>query len=75
VEDIAAGFVGDVGDLMKLVLAKKGIRPIPGVDQKLGHELADCLWSILILADKYEIDLENSFVTAMNELEHRLAQK
>jgi hypothetical protein len=28
-EDIALGFVGDVGDLMKLVLAHEGVRNIP----------------------------------------------
>ena len=43
-EQIAQGFVGDVGDLMKLVLAKSGVRKIDDVEAKLAHELADCLW-------------------------------
>jgi hypothetical protein len=39
--------VGDVGDLMKLVMAKEGAREIQDVDEKLQHELAACLWSVL----------------------------
>lgn len=34
-EEIALGFVGDVGDLMKLILAQEGVRAIPGARTKL----------------------------------------
>jgi hypothetical protein len=34
-EEIALGFVGDVGDLMKIVQAKNGIRALPGDVDKL----------------------------------------
>jgi NTP pyrophosphatase (non-canonical NTP hydrolase) len=61
--------------LMKLVIAKSGVRDIENVDQKLSHELADCLWSVLVLADKYGVDLEKAFVETMSELEERIAAK
>lgn len=61
-EELALGFVGDVGDLAKLIQANAGIRDIEDCKAKLGHELADCLWSIMILADKCGIDLEAEFV-------------
>ncbi|WP_228838328.1 hypothetical protein [Nocardia amamiensis] len=32
------------------------------------HELADCLWSILILGHRYEVDIEAAFTKAMGEL-------
>ena len=53
--ELAQGFVGDVGDLMKLVMAKEGLRPTKAqnLDAALAHELADCLWSFLLLADAY----------------------
>lgn len=70
--EIAQGFVGDVGDLMKLVMAKEGIRTIEGVDEKLAHELSDCLWSILVLADKYGVDLENVFPANMGLLKEQI---
>lgn len=68
-----AGFVGDVGDLSKLVMARAGYRDKEGIDEKLAHELSDCLWSILVLADKLDVDLETSFEKTMKELEARLA--
>ena len=55
------GFVGDVGDLAKLVMAQEGAREIPGGLGALGHELADCLWSVLVLSDVYGIDLAEEF--------------
>ena len=74
-EEIALGFVGDVGDLMKLVAAKEGVRGIDKVDDKLTHELADCLWSICVLADLYHIDLESAFTITMNQIEDHIANQ
>ncbi len=71
-EELALGFVGDVGDLVKLVQAKNGVRTIDNVDEKLAHELADCLWSVIILADAYGVDLEQAFLQTMSDLEDAL---
>ncbi len=73
-EEIMQGFVGDVGDLMKLVMAKAGARQIEEVDRKLAHELSDCLWSVLVLAKLYEVNLEKEFFTTMTEVELKLAK-
>ena len=67
-EEIALGFIGDVGDLAKLVMAHSGMRDIPDAEAKLAHELADCLWSILVLAHLYDVDLEREFLQTMDEL-------
>lgn len=72
-EEVALGFVGDVGDLMKLVQAKAGVRAIPDADAKLAHELADCLWSVMTLARLHEVDLEAAFTSTMDELEASVA--
>lgn len=66
------GFVVDVGDLMKLVMAKAGARPVDDVQAKLAHELSDCLWSVLVLAKAYDVDLEKEFVKTMDEIEAKL---
>jgi hypothetical protein len=63
------GLVVDVGDLMRLVMAKNNLRKAENVDEKLKHELADCLWSIIIIADELGIDLETAFNEAMSEIE------
>lgn len=72
--ELAQGFVGDVGDLMKLVMAKEGRRvsAIKDNDAALAHELADCLWSVLVLADSYGINLELEFARTMDQLETKL---
>lgn len=67
-EELALGFMGDVGDLAKLVQASAGVRDIPDWETKLGHELSDCLWSIMVLAHKCGIDLEAEFIRNTREI-------
>lgn len=67
-----AGFVGDVGDLSKLIMAKSNLREIDDVDSKIAHELSDCLWSVLVLANELNIDLEKEFTALIKELNTRL---
>lgn len=74
-EHVAEGFVGDVGDLMKLIMAKEDLRYVEKVDEKLAHELSDCLWSIIVLAKLYDIDLENSFMKTMDRLKTNIDRK
>ncbi len=72
--DFMSGFVGDVGDLSKIIMVKSGLRSDQGenIDDLLVHELADCLWSICVLADIYNVDVEAAFSKTMNELEAKL---
>lgn len=67
-------FAGDVGDLCKLVMAKEGFRKIEDLDEKLAHELADCLWVLLVIANKYNVPLEESFLKTMDDLEKRISE-
>lgn len=73
------GFVGDVGALAKLVMRKNGVRADGAsereLDAKLAHELADCLWSVLVLADELGVDLERAFFATMAELQARFPEK
>lgn len=67
-QELALGFMGDVGDLAKLVQAHAGVRTIDDHHAKLGHELSDCLWSIMVLASKCGVDLEAEFVRNTREI-------
>lgn len=68
-EQLMQGFLGDVEELKTIVHSST-------IDkEKLGHELSDCLWSIIILSDKYGINLEESFKKTMSDLENRLDHK
>ena|SRR5215471_3734725 len=72
-EELMLGFVKDVGDLAALVQAKEGARPGQDLDAQLAHEISDCLWSVIVLAERYGIELERVFLETMDELEARLA--
>jgi NTP pyrophosphatase (non-canonical NTP hydrolase) len=75
-QDRAMGFVGDVGDLAKLVMAKQQLRRGPvNLDEELAHELSDCLWSVMVLANELGIDLEHAFVKSMEELHIRIEEE
>jgi NTP pyrophosphatase (non-canonical NTP hydrolase) len=69
-QDLTMGFMGDLGDLVKLMQAKDGIRPAEdNIDEKIAHELSDCLWCIFVIANKYNIDISTVFTKAMDDLE------
>jgi NTP pyrophosphatase (non-canonical NTP hydrolase) len=48
------------------------VRPRDDLDTALAHELADCLWSVLILADAFSVDLEAAFGHTMESLSEYL---
>lgn len=74
--DRMAGFVGDVGMLSKLVMAKQGLRRGPeNLDAELAHEIADCLWSIIVIADELGVDLELEYLKVMDELHDRIERQ
>ncbi|SDT26807.1 MazG nucleotide pyrophosphohydrolase domain-containing protein [Actinopolymorpha singaporensis] len=74
-EEFMLGFVGDVGDLAKLVMAQEGAREMPGGREVLHHELADCLWSVLVLAKLYDVDLDTEFRRTVGELEEAITAR
>ncbi|MEQ7123918.1 MazG nucleotide pyrophosphohydrolase domain-containing protein [Actinopolymorpha sp. B11F2] len=74
-EEFVLGFVGDVGDLAKLTMAAEGARDMPGGRAALGHELADCLWSVLVLARLYDVDLDAEFEQMTEKLAASLTDR
>jgi NTP pyrophosphatase (non-canonical NTP hydrolase) len=74
--DRMAGFVGDVGDLSKLVMVKNGLRRgSENIDEALEHELSDCLWSVLVIADELNIDLETAFTKWIDQMHARIERE
>lgn len=66
--ELMSGFVVDVGDLTRLVMAATGARQLDDVQTKIEHELADCLWSVLVLADRLGVNLASAFDRTMQDL-------
>lgn len=73
-EDIARGFLGDVNNVVKLVMAEQGKRSIANSKQQLESLLSHSLWSVIILARMHDIDLERSFMEAMDRLETHILE-
>lgn len=72
IKDRAMGFSVDVGELTELIMAKEQMRSVQNLDAKFTHELADCLWSLLVIAEHYGIDLGSAFTSTMDELDERI---
>ena len=73
-EEIAKGFLGDVNNLVKLVNAQHGGREIANSKEKLSSQLSHCLWSVIVLAQMHNVDLEQTFMEAMDRLENHLLE-
>lgn len=69
-------FQGDVGDLAKLILARRGYAfGQKDIDTKLARELADCLWSILVLADELDVDIAHELQKTLSRLEDKIGDR
>jgi NTP pyrophosphatase (non-canonical NTP hydrolase) len=73
-EELTLGLMKDVGDLAALVQASEGVRQAEDVDKAVGHEPSDCLWPVIVLADRLGADLEAAFTRAMDDLHDHLSR-
>lgn len=71
--EMVVGLNQDVGDLGRLIMAASG-RWGHGTGERaeLGYELAECLWWILSLADRFDVDMSTAFTRFIDEREQRL---
>ena len=72
--DIAEGFAGDGKNPVKLIMAEQGQGQIANSKEKLEAQLAHCLWSVVVLAEIHNVNLETSFMEAMDRLEAHLLE-
>jgi len=72
--DYIRGLVGDVGDLVKRITVYEDDRTDADVKNEVRHELADCLWSLMIIAQELEIDLEKEFLVNVEYIEQKLRE-
>lgn len=71
------GFMEDLGTLSRLTMMKSGLRPntYEDLDERLIHEVCDCLWVTIKIADELGIDLESEFPKQMNKLAKRIKEE
>lgn len=65
--DLVSGLMTDVGDLAAAIQRVQGRRPVRDIApmEELEHELGDCLWALLVLAERFDIDLDAAFDSTM----------
>jgi NTP pyrophosphatase (non-canonical NTP hydrolase) len=75
--ELMVGFLQDVGDLGRLVMAAEGRWKHGGDDlpAALGHELAECLWWVLVLAKRLDVDIAEAFESTMARLDEQLSSR
>lgn len=73
--DDTLGLVNDVGTLSRLVMAAEGKwKPEGELADLLPAKLSECLWWLLVLADRLDVDLDTAFAARMDELEAHLRE-
>jgi NTP pyrophosphatase (non-canonical NTP hydrolase) len=74
-KDDVLGLVNDIGTLSRLVMATEG-RWIPDGDlpSQLSTKLAECLWWVLVLSDRLDVDITEAFAANMARIEAGLEE-
>ena len=68
------GFMSDVGELGRLLMASEGRWVHDGdLPKDLGDKLAECMWWIFVLSDRLGIDISQAFSRKMDELDASLS--
>ncbi len=77
VEGTTMELMTEVGDLTELILRKEYYkqRKANNLDYQISDELADILFIMLHLADRYKIDLDDSFEQMLKLLDEKLKSR
>lgn len=68
------GLIGDLGSLAKTAMENDNYRP-PTDGNDIGHHLADCLYSIILVAQTRGADLEWWFTVTMDKIKEDLRKE
>jgi NTP pyrophosphatase (non-canonical NTP hydrolase) len=77
-QEVLMGLTTDIGDLVRfsmMVDGRKDAGAVADPKEQLSAELADCLWSLIVLSNEYGIDLKASYETTMRELIERFGRE
>jgi NTP pyrophosphatase (non-canonical NTP hydrolase) len=69
------GYVYDVGELGRLVMAAEDRWLHEGdLPRELEDKLSECLWWVLVLADRLGVNIIKAFTTKMDDLDVQLTK-
>jgi hypothetical protein len=73
--DDMLGLTNDLGMLGRLVMATEGRwQPEGDVPELLAAKLSECLWWVLVLGDRLDVDVDTAFAERMDKIEAHLLE-
>lgn len=74
VEEDALAFLTDAGLIGRLTMSQQGRWPKDGENTlELKHKLSECIWWIIVLADRMDIDIREALLRFLSETEGQLS--
>ena len=75
-QELMLGYLYDIGEPGRLVMAAEDRWLYKGdLPRELKDKLSECLWWVLVLADRLGVDITKAFTTKMNELDVQLTKR
>ncbi|WP_337100171.1 MazG-like protein [Paenibacillus sp. YIM B09110] len=76
VEEDALAFLTDAGLVGRLTMSQQGRWPAKGkTDSDLEHKLGECMWWLMVLAERMNLDAEAMLEKFLTKTEEQLANK
>jgi NTP pyrophosphatase (non-canonical NTP hydrolase) len=73
VEEDALAFLTDAGLIGRLTMSQQGRWPTNGdTASKLEHKLGECIWWLIILAERMDIDINEALEKFLSKTEQKL---
>lgn len=73
VEEDALAFLTDAGLVGRLTMSDQGRWPTNGdTKSELQHKLGECIWWIIVLAERMDIDISEALETFLSKTERNL---
>lgn len=69
VEEDALAFLTDAGLVGRLVMDHEKRWPKPNSEGQLEHKLAECMWWLMVIAERSNIELEHEMKRLFDQLE------
>jgi hypothetical protein len=73
VEEDALAFLSDAGLVGRLTMSQQGRWPMPDKDSpELKHKLGECIWWLIVLAERMDVDIQDSLECFLSKTEEQL---
>jgi NTP pyrophosphatase (non-canonical NTP hydrolase) len=74
-QEMMLGYLYDIGELGRMVMAGEDRWLHEGdLPRELQDKLSECLWWVLVLADRLGVDITKAFITKMNDVDVQLTK-